>query len=144
MKNSILVALTLLAFQAGAFAQAKKAEPSAAPSTSKPAETAKPAHSPGKKDEDKATRPLPMHSRVDEIDAAGKTFTQNTREGKKVKHVITGKTEIKQGRDSAKFEDIKVGDMVSGSRLKKNAEGTEYEVIKITKFSAKAKTEEKK
>ena len=85
-----------------------------------------------------------MHSRVDEIDAEGKTFTQNTRDGRKVKHVITKKTEIKQGRDSAKFEDIKVGDMVAGSRIKKNAEGTEYEIIKITKFGSKPKPEEKK
>ena len=145
MKHQILIALTTLAFHAGAFAQAKKAEPAAAPAGSKPAEAAKPAEtSHAKKDTAKEARPLPMNARVDEIDAAGKTFTQNTREGKKVKHVITNKTDIKQGKDSAKFEDIKVGDIVAGSRLKKNAEGTEYEVIKITKFGAKPKTEEKK
>jgi hypothetical protein len=140
MKHQILIALTTLAFHAGAFAQAKKAEPAAAPAGSKPAETAKPA----KKDDAKEARPLPMNARVDEIDAAGKTFTQTTREGKKVKHVITNKTDIKQGKDSAKFEEIKVGDIVAGSRVKKNAEGTEYEVIKITKFGPKPKTEEKK
>jgi hypothetical protein len=35
----------------------------------------------------------------------------------------------------AKFEDIKVGDWVSGTRLKKS--DTEYEVLKITKFGPK-------
>jgi hypothetical protein len=145
MKNHLLIALTVLAFQTSAFSQAKKPEPAAGLGTAKPGETTKPAEAPAKKQDDaKSTRPLPMHSRVDEIDAAAKTFTQNTREGKKVKHVITNKTEIKQGRDSAKFDEIKVGDMVSGSRVKKNAEGTEYEVIKITKFSPKAKADEKK
>ena len=144
MKNQILIVLTTLAFHAAAFAQAKKAEPAAPGTPGKPAEAAKPATPAAKKDDAKEARPLPMNARVDEIDAAGKTFTQNTREGKKVKNVITSKTEIKQGRDSAKFEDIKVGDMVAGSRLKKNAEGTEYEVIKITKFGPKPKPEEKK
>ena len=145
MKHQILIALTSLAFHAVAFAQAKKAEPAAAPASGKPAEAAKPAEtSHAKKEAAKEARPLPMNARVDEIDAAGKTFTQTTREGKKVKHVITSKTDIKQGKDSAKFEEIKVGDMVAGSRVKKNAEGTEYEVIKITKFGPKPKTEEKK
>ena len=130
MKTHILILLSALALPSSLLAQAKKPEPGA------PA--------PAKKEDGKATRPLPMNSRVDEIDAAGKTFTQNTREGKKVKHVITNKTEIKQGTNSAKFEDIKVGDMVAGSRIKKNTDGTEYEVIKITKFGPKAKADDKK
>lgn len=88
---------------------------------------------------------IPMHSRVDAIDAASKTFTQTTKAGKVVKMVVTDKTEFKTG----KFEDIKVGDTISGLRIKKNADGTEYEVVKITKFgvaekrASKAKNEEK-
>ena len=75
---------------------------------------------------------------VDEIDAAGKSFTHKNADGKMVKNVVTDKTEIKNGDAAAKFEDIKVGDKVSGLRLKKNADGTEYEVVKITKFAAAA------
>ena len=142
MKLHILILLSALALPTSILAQAKKPEPGAPALATKPGET-KPAEVPAKKEEVKA-RPLPMNSRVDEIDAAAKTFTQNTREGKKVKHVITNKTEIKQGTSSAKFEDIKVGDIVAGSRLKKTADGTEYEVIKITKFGPKPKADEKK
>ncbi|MEK0449791.1 MAG: hypothetical protein RL088_2059 [Verrucomicrobiota bacterium] len=116
-----------------AFAQAKKKEPAA------PA--AAPAGAPAadaKKPEAKAAKPLPMNARADEIDAAGKTFTQVNKDGKKVKHVISDATEIKNGEAAAKFEDIKVGDTVAGLRNKKNADGTEYEVVKITKFGPKA------
>jgi lysyl-tRNA synthetase class II len=136
---------------ASALAQANKPEPATAATATKPAapagakssDAAKPAEK--EKEVLKALKPMPMNSRVDEIDAAGKTFTQVTRDGRRIKHVITTKTEINQGKDRAKFEDIKVGDIVAGSRLKKNADGTEYEVIKITKFSAKAaKADEKK
>ncbi len=143
MKTHILILLSAFALPTSILAQAKKPEPGALAAATKPAET-KPAEAPTKKDEAKPLRPMPMNSRVDEIDAAAKTFTQNTREGKKVKHIITNKTEIKQGTSSAKFEDIKVGDMVAGSRIKKNSDGTEYEVIKITKFGPKAKADEKK
>ena len=144
MKSHILILLSALALPASTFAQAKKPEPGAPAATTKPAGTTKPAETPAKKDEVKNAKPLPMNSRVDEIDAAAKTFTQNTRDGRKVKNVITSKTEIKQGTSSAKFEDIKVGDMVAGSRIKKAADGSEYEVIKITKFGPKAKAEDKK
>ena len=144
MKTQILILLSALTLPTSILAQAKKPEPGAPAATAKPAEATKPADAAPKKEEAKNARPLPMNSRVDEIDAAAKTFTQNTRDGRKVKHFITSKTEIKQGTSSAKFEDIKVGDMVAGSRIKKTADGTEYEVIKITKFGAKAKADEKK
>lgn len=135
MKKFVFIALASLAVHSAAFAQAKKAapaEPAPAAKTEKTEKTEK-----ADKNDAKATRPMPMNSRVDEIDAAAKTFTQVTRDGKRVKHVITKDTEIKQGTSSAKFDDIKVGDMVAGSRLKKAADGTEYEVVKITKFGAK-------
>ena len=135
MKKYVLIALAAFSLQGAAFAQAKKAAPA------EPAPTTKTESKKEEKADAKATRPMPMHSRVDEIDAAGKTFTQVTRDGKRVKHVVTKDTDIKQGTSSAKFDEIKVGDMVSGSRLKKNEEGTEYEIVKITKFGAKPKAD---
>lgn len=80
----------------------------------------------------KPAKPLPMHSRVDTIDAAAKSFTHKNADGKEVKFATTATTEIKNGEADAKFEDIKVGDFVSGLRLKKS--DTEWEIVKITKF----------
>jgi len=117
-----------------AFAQAKKKKdatppadaPAAAPATA-PADTAaKP----------KSDKPIPMYSHVDEIDAAGKTFTSVHKNGTKSKHTVSATTPIMNGEKPAKFEDIKVGDYVSGLR-KKTGEGV-YEVVKITKFGPKA------
>ena len=142
MKTSIKFLATMLlavSFQSSALAQAKKKEPAPAPAATetKPAE-AKPAAK-----EAKAVKPMPMNARVDEIDAKAQTFTQVRKDGVKVKHVVTAKTEIHQGEAAAKFEDLKVGDMVGGLRIKTNPDGTEYEVVKITKFGAK-KTDEAK
>lgn len=81
-------------------------------------------------------KPIGMYSRVDAIDAATRTFTHKNKDGKTVKFVITAKTQIKNGDKPAQFEEIKVGDTVSGSRIKKS--DTEYEVVKITKFSVVA------
>jgi len=128
--------LIAISFQPGALAQARKKEPVPPAAEAKPAEATKPAT--------KAVKPLPMNLRVDEIDATAKTFTQVRRDGVKVKHVVTENTQILQGEAAAKFEDIKVGDMVGGRRVKKNAEGTEYEIVKITKFGPKPKTEDPK
>ena len=136
--KQILFSLTLgLALSVGpsAFAQAKKKE--AAKPAAAPAAPAAPAAD-AKKDDAKAAKPQPMNARADEIDAAGKSFTQKTKEGKLVKHIVTATTEIKNGDAAAKFEDIKAGDTVAGLRTKKNADGTEYEVVKITKFGPKA------
>jgi hypothetical protein len=131
-----LTASFALALSPAAFAQAKKKEPA------KPAEPAAPAApaAPAKPAADaKAAKPLPMNSRADEIDAASKSFTHVNKDGKKVKHVLTDTTEIKRGDAAAKFEDIRQGDMVAGLRIKKNADGSEYEVVKITKFGPPAK-----
>ncbi len=111
-----------------AFAQAKK-KPAAAPEA--PAAPAKAA------DAAKAVKPLPMKRRADEVDAAGKSFTQVNKDGKRVKYSITATTEVMNAEAPAKFSDIKVGDEVSGLCLKKNPDGTEYEVVKITKFGPK-------
>ncbi len=146
MKKLLFTLAITLAFAStpAAFAQAKKkaaAAPAAAPAApaaaAPAAEAAKPAEKPAAPAA-KAPKPLPFSSTADEIDAAGKSFTHANADGKKVKNVVTDKTEIKNGEAAAKFEDIKVGDKVSGLRLKKNADGTEYEVVKITKFAAPA------
>jgi hypothetical protein len=101
---------------------AKKAAPATAPAAATPSPAATPA----------VAKPIPMHSQVTTIDAAGKSFTHKNADGKEVKFVLTDKTEVKQGKADAKFEDIKVGDWVSGLRIKKS--DTEWEVVKITKF----------
>ena len=124
--KKLLTILTLTAFAAlpaTTFAATKKeAAPAATPA---PAAAAKPA----------AAKPMAMYSEVTAIDVAGKSFTHKNKDGKEVKFVITDTTEIKNGDAAAKLEDIKVGDYVSGSRLKKSE--TEYEVIKISKFGPK-------
>jgi hypothetical protein len=76
-----------------------------------------------------------MYSEVTTIDASGKSWTHKNKNGKEVKFQVTDKTDIKNNGAAAKFEDIKVGDWVAGSRLKQSE--TEYEVVKITKFGAR-------
>ena len=101
-----------------------KATPAATPA---PAEGAKkPAPESG------VAKATPMFIRIDAIDAATKTLTHKKKDGTELKLVVTNTTTIMNGEASAKFEDIKVGDTVSGSRLKKSP--TEYDVVKITKF----------
>ncbi len=140
---TLTIGITFLASPA-AFAQAKKKEPAKPAEAPAAADDKKPAAKPEAKPDAKAEKTLPMNATATEIDAAAKTFTHVTKEGKRVKHTVTATTEIKNGEAAAKFEDIKVGDQVSGSR-KKNADGTEYEVVKITKFGPKAakKTDDK-
>ena len=129
MKKIFVLALGMAIALGGqsAFAQAKKQVGAPVVEAPKPVEVTKV----------KPDKPLPMHSMVDSIDATAMTFTHKNKDGKVVKHVVTAKTEIKNGEKAAKFEDIKVGDYVSGLRLKKS--DTEYEVVKITKFGPEAK-----
>ena len=86
-------------------------------------------------------KPQPMYVPVEAIDARARTFTSKSKDGKETKFVITEKTEIQNGTEPAKFDDIKVGDSVSGVRLKKS--DTEYEVVKITKFGVSPRKEKK-
>lgn len=134
--KTLLTLLSIVALAATpAFAQAEK-KPAKKAAAEKPAEKApeaKPAA------DEKAPRALPMNSRADEIDAKAKTFTMKRKDGVAVKHMVTEKTEIKQGEAAATFDDIKAGDMVAGSRHKKS--DTEYEVVKITKFGPPKKKE---
>ena len=127
---TILTLTALATLPATTFAAAKKeAAPAATPAP-------KPAATPAAKPAEKPAKPMPMYSEVSTIDVAAKTFTHKNKDGKEVKFVLTDKTEIKNGDAAAKLEDIKVGDYVSGSRLKKSE--TEYEVIKVSKFGPKA------
>ena len=113
-----------------AFAQAKK-KPAEAPTAA--AEKPKTAGDAAKPKAD-ASKPLPFHTTVDSIDAAGKSFSHKNKDGKEVKNVVTAKSELKNGDKEAKFEDIKVGDEVNGTHLKKS--DTEYEVVKTTYIGA--------
>ena len=124
-----LMTVAAFAFASGAMAAEKKAP------AEKPADAAKKAvEKPAEAVKEAAAeaKPMPMHSRADVIDTAAKTFTNKRKDGVEVKHVVTDKTEIKNGEAAAKFEDIKAGDYVNGLRLKKSE--TEYEVVKITKI----------
>ena len=89
----------------------------------------------------KADKPLPFHTIVDSIDASGKSFAHKNKDGKEVKNVVTSKTELRSEDKDAKFEDIKVGEEVTGTRLKKS--DTEYEVVKTTYIGAPKKKAEK-
>ena len=141
--KKLLFTLTLVGALAlggtSAFAQAKKK--AAAPAEA-PADTAKPkAEGDAAKPKADASKPLPFHTVVDSIDASGKSFTHKNKDGKEVKNVVTAKTELKNGDKDATFTDIKVGEEVSGMRLKKS--DTEYEVLKTTYIGAPKKKAEK-
>ena len=128
--KKILAAITLAAFvatPASLLAKKAAAPAAAAPTAAAPAAAAAPVA---------AVKSLPMTTSVDAIDAATTSFTHNNKDGSKVKFVVTATTAIKNGETDAKFEDIKVGDTVNGSRVKKSA--TEWEVTKITAFGPKA------
>jgi hypothetical protein len=114
----------LMAAPSPLFAAKKEAKPAATP-----AGTPNPAATPA------AAKPIPLYSEVTTIDTAGKSWTHKNKDGKEVKFVLTDKTEVMNLGKPAKFEDVKVGDWVSGTRLKKS--DTEYEVVKITKFGPK-------
>jgi len=137
MKLVTLITLAALGFGAPAHlmaaekkAAAEKPAEGAKKTTEKPAAT--PKEAPAKvAGEGKA---IPMHVRADAIDTAAKTFTTKRKDGVEVKHAITESTTIMNGESPAKFEDIKVGEYVSGLHKKKS--DTEYEVVKITKFGA--------
>jgi dsDNA-specific endonuclease/ATPase MutS2 len=132
-----LAALTL-ALPSSGFAAEKKPKATPAPTAAVvPVDGAKkPADAPaGPAEKNKV---LPMNVRVDAIDAATNSFTHTNKAkgaepAKTVKFVLKDKAEIKNGDAVAKFEDIKVGDTVAGSRVK--VSDTEYEVVKITKFA---------
>ena len=105
------------------FAQAKKkAAPAPAPAPAAAAE--KP----------KSDRHLPMHTIVASVDASAKSFTHKNTTGKVVTYVTTATTEFKNEGKDASFSDIKVGDEVNGTRIKKS--DTEYEVVKTTYIGA--------
>lgn len=139
--KKFLTLLTLTAFAAapaGVLAAKKEAAPAAAP-----AAEAKPAPAKPEAPAVKPPKATGMSTTVDAIDAATKSFTHANKDGKVVKFNVLDTTEIKNGDAAAKFEDIKVGDTVNGSRIKKKDDGTEYDVVKITKIVPAAAKEKK-
>lgn len=141
--RSLLVLTALAVVVPPAIAAEKKAakKEGAAPAAEAKKSDAKPKAEAKSDDASKAGRPIAMSARVDNLDAANKTFTMKRKDGYEVKHIVTDKTDIKNNGAAAKFEDIKMGDTVSGSRIKKSE--TEYEVVKITKFGVAAPKEKK-
>ena len=129
MKKLFIGAFTAIAMSAPTVSFAAKAKGSPTPSAT-PAATPAAAATPA------PAKPIPMYSEVTTIDPATKSWIHKNASGKEVKFVVTDQTEVKQMGVAAKFEDIKVGDWVSGVRLKKS--DTEYEVLKITKFGVKS------
>lgn len=85
-----------------------------------------------------APRSMPMHVRVDAIDLANSTFTTRRKDGVEIKTFVTDRTQIKNHGVDATFADVQVGDMVSGSRVKRSE--TEYEVLKIAKFGQRSES----
>jgi hypothetical protein len=82
---------------------------------------------------DSATiKKLPMRIRVDAIDAQQTVLISERKDGLRIRSVVTDRTEIRNGFADARFAEIKVGDMVNGSRVKRAED--EYEVLSITKF----------
>jgi hypothetical protein len=141
--KKLLFTLTLvgaLAFGGqSAFAQAKKKKDPNAPADAPAAVPAVPA-TPTEKPKTDA-KPAPFHTIVDSIDAKGQSFTHKNKDGKEVKFVVTSKTELLNEGKSATFADIKVGDEVTGTRLKKS--DTEYDVVKTGYIGAPKKKAEK-
>jgi len=86
--KTLLTLLSVVALAIPAFAQAEKEKKTAKkPAAEKPA-TEAPAEPKPAVDE-KPQRALPMNSRADEIDAAGKSFTTKRKDGVAVKNVVT-------------------------------------------------------
>lgn len=131
MKHLIALGMTAalaLGLAAPAFAaEKKKMEPAAAtPAPVEKKNEMKPVEAPPAK----KTGALPYKGVVDTVDVAGKKFTTKNKDGKVNTFTVTAATVVTKEDAPAKFEDIKVGDYVRGSRIKKG-EG-EWEAVKVT------------
>ncbi len=136
----VLSVVVAMALAPGAMAQAKKKPAEAGKPAAEAAKPAAAAAAPAAADaKAKPAKAYPFESVVDEIDPAGKSFVHNNVDGKKVKFVLAADAPVKKGEAEGKFEDIKVGDSVSGLRLKTNPDGTQYEITKITNYGVKEK-----
>jgi hypothetical protein len=119
-----IFALTALASPSYA-AQKKKT------SEKKPAEPAK-AADPAKSDESQkpvASKPIPYQGNVGSVDATAKTFTLKNKDGKEHVYTVTEKTQITSNEAPATFDDIKVGEIVRGTRLKLG--DAKWEAVKV-------------
>lgn len=103
------------------------------------AKTASPGDSTSAADEDSAQPPevkrMPFLTTVDEV--GDHWFIHKNKNGTKVVFVVTDKTVVKQSGAEANFAGVQVGDTISGVRIKAKEDGTEYEVVKISKFGRK-------
>jgi hypothetical protein len=79
-------------------------------------------------------RKLPMRIRVDAIETESRTLISERKDGVRIRSVVIESADIRNGFAEARFEQIKVGDMVNGSRVKRAED--EYEVLSITKFES--------
>lgn len=134
MKPLTLIAASILCLSFGMSANAATEVPAKNPPAVEKTDKAKPAGN--------AMKAMPMHTRVDAIDAKAMTFTHTNQNGSKMTNRITATSVVMQGDRPAKFSDIKIGDYVSGKHLKKS--DTEYEIVKISKFGPKAPKTDKK
>lgn len=135
----ILPSMTVLAaltFAVPAFAAEKKsAKPAAVEETAPKADEEKPT----------STKPLPYRGTVAAVDAAAKTFTTKNKDGKENVFHVTDKTVIMKDKSSATFADIKEGEAVRGTRIKKGDQN--WEAVKVligAKAAAEPKTESAK
>lgn len=141
--KSLLSIITITAVSFGLSAGTFAAESKTKAAAEKAGDAAKKSAESAKTSAEKVVgggKAIPMYVRADAIDAKAKTFTTNRKDGTAVKHVVSDTTEIKNGEAAASLSDIKVGDYVSGTR--KKVSDTEYTVVKITKFGAKAEKKE--
>ncbi len=79
-----------------------------------------------------SVRKLPMRIRVDAIEAENRTLITQRKDGVAVRSAITDRTEFRNGFAEAGFGDIRAGDMVNGSRVKRG--DAAYEVLTITRI----------
>lgn len=127
LTNSIVAALVygLSTTTFAAETKMKKDAPAAAPAAEAKAADVKPPESP----KEKKAGPLPFQGKVDTIDADGKKFTTKNKDGKMNTFNITDKTVITKDDAPAKFADLKIGEVVRGTRIKKG-EG-EWDAVKV-------------
>lgn len=112
---------------------APKAAPAAPKSDEKPG-AAPPAAAAAAKE-----KKLPFAAVASSVDATG--FTHKNKDGTLERFTVSEKTPVENDKAAAKWADVKPGDEIHGSRLKKA--DNEWEVIKITHFGP-PKTKEPK
>lgn len=78
---------------------------------------------------------VPFRLQVSELTSS--SFSHTAPDGSKQKLFATSKTAVSKGDRSAVFGDIKLGDIITGLRVKKEAEG-EWDIVNITNIESPA------